>query len=60
MSDQDYQIEILRKKSTAERLELAFSLFDFARRRIAAEINRLNPHLNPSEQNKLVNQRFSR
>lgn len=60
MADQKYQIEILKKKSTAERLELAFGLFDFARRRIAAEINRLNPQLKPSEQNKLINQRFSR
>jgi hypothetical protein len=60
MFDQDKQIEILKKKSTAERLKLSFDLFDFSRQRIAAEIRRLNPRLKPSELNELVNQRFSR
>ena len=58
MAEQDKQIEILKKKSTAERLALAFGLFDFARKRIAAEISRLNPQLKPAEINNLVNQRF--
>lgn len=60
MVEQDKQIEILKKKSTAERLKMAFDLFDFARQRIAAEIQRLNPQLKPSELNALVNQRFSK
>jgi hypothetical protein len=58
MTKQDKQVEILREKSTAEKLRLAFGLFDFARKRIAAQTSRLNPELSPSEINKLVNQRF--
>lgn len=54
----DRQIEILKNKSTAERLKMAFDLLDFARRRITAEIHRLNPQMTPTEINKLVNQRF--
>ena len=60
MQKKDNQDDILRDKSPAERLMLAFGLFDFARRRISAEICRLNPGLKPAELNKLVNQRFSR
>ena len=60
MAEWDKQIEVLRKKSTAERLRSAFGLFDFARRRITAEIRRLNPRISASELIKLVNQRFAR
>jgi hypothetical protein len=56
--EQNQQVDILKKKSIAEKLKLAFGLFDFARQRIASEIFRLNPHLKPSELNQLVNQRF--
>lgn len=56
----DKQTEILKGKSTAEKLRMAFSLFDFARQRIAAESRRLNPQLTTSELNKLVNQRLAR
>jgi hypothetical protein len=55
----DKQIEILKKKTPAERLSLAFGLFDFARQRITAEILRLNPDLKPPELTKLVNQRMN-
>ncbi|MFA4904883.1 MAG: hypothetical protein WC645_00015 [Candidatus Margulisiibacteriota bacterium] len=54
----DKQVEVLKKKTSAEKLKLAFGLFDFARQRIASEIFRLNPHVKPSELNQLVNQRF--
>lgn len=60
MKDQDMQLEILRSKSPAERLKLAFGLFDFTRQRIAAEITRLNPRLSSSELNRLIGKRFSR
>ncbi|MBU0502536.1 MAG: hypothetical protein ABIH69_06840 [bacterium] len=55
---EDRQIAILKTKTTAERLQLAFNLFEFARRRIAAEFMRLNPQLKAPEINKLVSQRF--
>ncbi len=60
MTEQDKQVEILKRKSTAERLKSAFGLFDFARQRITAEIRRLNPQIKASELIELVNQRFAR
>ncbi|MFA5892443.1 MAG: hypothetical protein WC903_00540 [Candidatus Margulisiibacteriota bacterium] len=60
MAELDKQIEILRRKSPAERLALAFGLFSFARQRISAEIRRLNPHLKAAELARLVNQRLAR
>jgi hypothetical protein len=58
MIEKDRQVEILKKKSTAERLKIAFDLLDFARRRIGSEIHRLNPQMTPSEINQSINQRF--
>lgn len=54
----DLQIEILKNLSSAERLELAFDLHEFARNRISAEIFRLNPQLEKEELDKLVKKRF--
>lgn len=54
------QIEILRKKSTAERLKLAFDLYDFARLRVETEIIRQNPNLPKNEIKKILRKRFSR
>ena len=58
METENKQVEIIRKKSPAERLELAFGLFNFARQRITAELHRQNPQITPQELNKLVSQRF--
>jgi hypothetical protein len=55
---EDRQIAILKAKTTAERLQLAFNLFEFARRRITAELKFLHPQLKPLEINNLVSQRF--
>ena len=57
---EEKQIEILREKSTAERLKLAFDLYDFARLRVETEIIRQNPNLPKNEIKKILHKRFSR
>ena len=57
---QDAQLEIFQRQTSAEKLRLAFNLFDFTRQRIASETTRQNPHLKPAEVNKLVVKRLSR
>ncbi len=54
------QIEILKKMSSSERLNLSFNLYDFARQRVESEIRHQSPELSDNEVNLLVNKRFSR
>lgn len=56
----DEQLEVFKRQTSAERLHLAFNLFDFSRQRITAELTRQNPQLKISEVNQLVVQRLAR
>ena len=51
-------LEIMQKMPPSQKLESAFSLYDFARQRVKAEIKRRKPRLKADQLNKMVNQRF--
>jgi hypothetical protein len=57
---QDVQLEVFKRQTSAEKLRLAFNLFDFTRQRIVSEITRQNPHLKFAEVNQIVIHRLSR
>jgi len=55
---EEKQTSIFRMMSTGKKLELAFDLYDFARKRVSGEISRTNPGLKKSEIENLVKKRF--
>ena len=57
--DEDKYLDILRKIPTNKKLESAFELYEFARRRISSELRRQNPQASEMEISKLLKERFA-
>jgi hypothetical protein len=57
--DDDKYLEIIKKIPSNKRLESAFELYEFARRRISSELRRQNPYINETEISKMVRERFA-
>jgi hypothetical protein len=56
--DENKYLEILRKIPIEKKLKSAFELYEFARNRIIAEIQRRNPTIAETDLKKMIQERF--